>query len=60
MIVDDNVDAAIMLSMFMEAKGYAVAIHHDPHHALGRAKHEVFHAFSLDIGLPGMNGQIYR
>jgi CheY-like chemotaxis protein len=40
MIVGDNVDAAIMLSMFMEAKGYAVAIHHAPHHALERAMHE--------------------
>jgi hypothetical protein len=38
-------------------EGYAVAIHHAPHHALERAKHEVFHAFLLDIGLPGMQNR---
>jgi PAS domain S-box-containing protein len=56
MVVDDNADAADMLGLFLETKGYHVAIEHDAHAALERAKHESFDAFLLDIGLPGMSG----
>jgi PAS domain S-box-containing protein len=56
MVVDDNADAADMLGMFLETRGYHVTVEHDAHTALERVKHESFDAFLLDIGLPGMNG----
>jgi hypothetical protein len=51
MVVDDNADAADMLGMFLETKGYHVAIEHDAHAALERAKHE-----SFDSGIHGETG----
>lgn len=56
MVVDDNVDGAQMLAMFLEASGHQVAVEHSSHSALARAQHEPFDAFLLDIGLPGMDG----
>ena len=56
MVVDDNIDAAHMLAMYLQAKKYQVTVEHDPYIALERAKHGKFDAFLLDIGLPGMDG----
>lgn len=56
MVVDDNVDAAETLSMYLEACGHDVVVVHDPFAAIETARNEEFSAFLLDIGLPGMDG----
>jgi PAS domain S-box-containing protein len=56
LVVDDNVDAAQMVGMLLEALGNAVAVAHDPFSALDCASEGAFDAFILDIGLPGMDG----
>jgi PAS domain S-box-containing protein len=56
LIVDDNVDAASMLCMLLEASGHQVAIEHGAHAALARAQAELPDICLLDIGLPGMDG----
>ena len=57
MVVDDNVDGAQMLAMYLEASGHLVAVEHGGQAALARAATESFDAFLLDIGLPGMDGK---
>ncbi|MDL2355547.1 MAG: ATP-binding protein [Pseudomonadota bacterium] len=56
LLVDDNVDATHMLSLFLEAKGYTVAVAHSAAEALVLAP--AFHPelCLLDIGLPDMDG----
>jgi len=56
MVVDDNVDAAAMLAMLLEASGHRVAVEHDPFQALARSRAEAPDVFLLDIGLPGIDG----
>jgi signal transduction histidine kinase len=56
LVVDDNVDAANMLALLLEAMGHHVMIEHDPFRALELAKKERPDACLLDIGLPGMDG----
>jgi signal transduction histidine kinase len=56
MIVDDNVDAATMLGLLLEASGYGVEMEHDGPGALARARREAPEVCLLDIGLPGMDG----
>jgi len=56
MVVDDNVDAAAMLAMLLEASGHRVAVEHDPLRALVRSREEAADVFLLDIGLPGIDG----
>ncbi|WP_169331312.1 hybrid sensor histidine kinase/response regulator [Massilia timonae] len=56
MVVDDNVDAAAMLAMLLEASGHQVTVEHDARRALARAKADVPQVCLLDIGLPEMNG----
>ena len=56
MIVDDNEDGALMLSMLLEATGYETVIEHDPCRALERAPVEAPDVCLLDIGLPNMDG----
>jgi PAS domain S-box-containing protein len=56
MVVDDNVDAAQMLAMYLENAGNHVTVLHDPQDALACAERVQFDAFLLDIGLPGMDG----
>ncbi|WP_409268989.1 PAS domain-containing protein [Massilia sp. BHUDP2] len=56
LVVDDNVDAAMTLSMILEACGYVTQVAHGGIEALAAA-----HAFRpqvafLDIGMPGMDG----
>ena len=56
LVVDDNVDAAQLLAMFLEANGYQVAIEHDAVRALALAATIDVDVCLLDIGLPGMDG----
>jgi PAS domain S-box-containing protein len=56
MIVDDNVDAAQMMAMFLQASGHDVAVEYDARRALERARAESPDVFLLDIGLPDVNG----
>jgi len=56
MVVDDNVDAASMLSMLLEAVGHEVIVEHGAHRALERAKTDLPEVFLLDIGLPEIDG----
>lgn len=56
MVVDDNVDAAAMLAMLLEASGHCVLIEHESRSALERARKEVPQVCLLDIGLPEMDG----
>lgn len=56
MVVDDNVDAATMLAMFLEAEGHQVIVENDSRHALKSAREERLDAFLLDIGLPDIDG----
>ncbi len=56
MIVDDNVDAALMLSMFLEALGHRVIVEHGSRVALERARTEQPDVCLLDIGLPEIDG----
>jgi PAS domain S-box-containing protein len=56
MVVDDNVDAAAMLAMLLEASGHEVVVEHDAYSALDRAREERTQVCLLDIGLPEMDG----
>ena len=56
LIVDDNVDAAAMLAMLLEAEGHQVMVEHGSQRALERAKQAAPQVCLLDIGLPGMDG----
>ncbi|HYD97176.1 MAG TPA: PAS domain S-box protein [Noviherbaspirillum sp.] len=54
--VDDNVDAANMLSMLLESFGYAVFVEHHPAKAIELARRIRPEICILDIGLPGFDG----
>lgn len=56
LIVDDNVDAAFMLSMLLESLGHEVLMEHGSRRALERARLEKPDVCILDIGLPDMDG----
>jgi PAS domain S-box-containing protein len=56
LIVDDNVDAAQMLALLLQASGHEVLVEHASQKALERARIEKPDACVLDIGLPDMNG----
>jgi CheY-like chemotaxis protein len=56
MVVDDNVDAAAMLAMLLEASGHHVSVEHGAHAALRRAGEIAPEVCLLDIGLPDMDG----
>jgi signal transduction histidine kinase/ActR/RegA family two-component response regulator len=56
LIVDDNVDAAKILAMFLEADGHQVMVEHTSRRALERARLEVPDVCLLDIGLPDFDG----
>ena len=56
LVVDDNVDAASMLSMLLEASGHEVLVEHDARAALARVETIRPDVFLLDIGLPEIDG----
>lgn len=57
MVVDDNLDAAEMLGMFLrEHGGFEVVICTDPLAALARATGQAPDVLLLDIGMPQMDG----
>jgi PAS domain S-box-containing protein len=56
LVVDDNEDAANMLSMALELSGCEVAVAHDAATALALAQAFAPAMAVLDIGLPDMNG----
>jgi PAS domain S-box-containing protein len=56
MVVDDNVDAAAMLAMLLQASGHEVAVEHRAPKALERARADPPDVCLLDIGLPEMDG----
>ncbi len=56
MVVDDNPDAALMLSMLLEASGYEVMTENSSQAALARARARLPDVCLLDIGLPDMDG----
>lgn len=56
LVVDDNVDAALMLAHLFEAHGHLVQVFHDPAAALAAAGQFKPDIAVLDIGLPGLNG----
>jgi PAS domain S-box-containing protein len=56
LVTDDNVDAAVTLSMLLEMEGHAVTIAHDGQQALQLAAQCVPEVVFLDIGLPDMSG----
>jgi len=56
LVVDDNVDAASLLSELLELNGYATRVAHDAPQALALATEYVPDVALLDIGLPAMDG----
>jgi len=56
LVVDDNVDAALTLSMLLEAGGHQVATEHRAHAALEHIRAAPPQVCILDIGLPEMDG----
>ena len=56
LVVDDNVDAATMLAMLLEASGHEVLVEHGSRQALERARQERPQVCLLDIGLPEIDG----
>ncbi len=56
LIVDDNVDAADMLSELLRIEGHTVFSAHDGEQALEVAAAEQPDVILLDIGLPKLNG----
>jgi PAS domain S-box-containing protein len=56
LVTDDNVDAAVTLSMLLEMEGHAVTVAHDGRQALQMAAQCVPDVVFLDIGLPDMSG----
>ena len=56
MVVDDNVDAAQLLGMFLELLGRKVFIQFHPANAIKCAREMLPDLCLLDIGLPDMDG----
>jgi signal transduction histidine kinase/DNA-binding response OmpR family regulator len=56
LVVDDNTDAAELLTQTLQHLGYELAIAHDGPSALERARHFQPDVAVLDIGLPVMDG----
>ena len=56
LVVDDNIDAANMLAMFLEAAGHDIMVEHKALPAMQRALRDKPDVCILDIGLPDMDG----
>jgi signal transduction histidine kinase/CheY-like chemotaxis protein len=56
LVVDDNVDAAHMLAMLLEATGHETMVEHTAKSALERVRRDLPEVCLLDIGLPDLDG----
>lgn len=56
MIVEDNLDVAVMLQQLLELQGHVVALAEDGGRGLEILRTEDFDVLLCDIGLPGMSG----
>lgn len=56
LVVDDNDDAADLLSQILQHAGHETTVAHDGPSALQAAREQPPHIVFLDIGLPGMSG----
>jgi CheY-like chemotaxis protein len=56
LVVDDNVDMAMSLSIILELHGHRVEMAHDGASALELSQARPFDVVLLDIGLPSMDG----
>jgi PAS domain S-box-containing protein len=56
LVVDDNVDGASSLKMYLEMLGHDVSVAYDGEAALAAARSSMPDLVFLDIGLPGING----
>ncbi len=56
LVVDDNVDAALMLATFLETSGHVTSVVHTGRDALAAAASFEPDVLLLDIGLPDING----
>jgi PAS domain S-box-containing protein len=56
LVVDDNVDAAVTLSMVLELNGHVTRVAHDGVEALAAVREFTPQLAFLDIGMPRMNG----
>jgi CheY-like chemotaxis protein len=56
LIVDDNVDAAFLLSLFIAAYGHETAVAHSGMEALAMAPSFQPEVVFLDLGMPEMDG----
>ncbi|SIN77987.1 GAF domain-containing protein [Singulisphaera sp. GP187] len=56
LVVDDNIDGALMLARLLRGWGHQLAVAHDGETAIELSREQAFDVVLLDIGLPGMNG----
>jgi CheY-like chemotaxis protein len=56
LVVDDNQDAALTLSMLLQLEGYKTGIAHDGLAAVREATRVRYGAVLLDLGMPVMDG----
>jgi signal transduction histidine kinase len=56
LVVDDNVDAAESIAMFLRLEGHEVKVVIDAYQVISAATVFAPHAVLLDIGLPGLSG----
>ena len=56
LVVDDNVDSAATMGMFLEMQGFATRVAYDGFEAVAAAN--AFHpdVILMDVGMPGMSG----
>lgn len=56
LVVDDNVDAGVVLSMLLEMEGHRVEVVHSGKEAVEKAGNGLPDIIFLDLGMPGMDG----
>jgi PAS domain S-box-containing protein len=56
LVVDDNADAAVLLTSYLSSLGHDVMTAYSGEEALGKFASQMPNLVLLDIGMPGMNG----
>ena len=56
LVIEDDPYIAGLLKMFLEDEGYEVRIYNNARSALDILSNETFNLITLDLGLPGMDG----